>query len=246
MSVNQVFEKLEQLKLTGMVKALEEQLNMTDINSLAFEERLNLLADREIIIRENSRIKKRLAKAKLKINAQIEEIDFRKHRDLDKSFILSLASCEWIRRHQNIIITGATGMGKTFLANALAHKACMEGFSSQYFRFPRLLSELHISRADGTYFNLLKSLGKLDVLIIDDWGLSVLSDTERRDVLEIFEDRFSISSTIITSQMPIEHWHEVIGDNTIADAILDRIVHNAHKINMKSDDHSMRKELHGI
>jgi len=246
MSINQVIEKLEQLKLTGMIKALEEQLNMVDINNLAFEERLNLLADREIITRENSRIKKRLSKAKLKINAQIEEIDFRKHRDLDKSFILSLASCEWIRRHQNIIITGATGMGKTFLANALAHKACMEGFSSQYFRFPRLLSELNISRADGSYFNLLKALGKLDVLIIDDWGLSVLTETERRDVLEIFEDRFSISSTIITSQMPIEHWHEVIGDNTIADAILDRIVHNAHKINMRGDEHSMRKELHGI
>ncbi len=238
--LNQTLEKLNQLRLTGMSKAFEEQLNMPDIKELSFEARLGLLVDREVIVRENKRLTTRLRTARLRQNASIEDVDFKSQRGLDKSVILTLANCEWIKRHQNIIITGPTGIGKSFLACALAHKACREGFTASYQRFSRLLQELSAGKGDGQYLKILEKISKTNVLVIDDWGLSVMTDVQRRDVMEIFDDRYDVCSTIITSQIPISKWHEVIGDPTLADGILDRLLHNAHKINMKGG--SMRKK----
>jgi DNA replication protein DnaC len=169
----------------------------------------------------------------------MEDIDYRAPRGLDKSVMLSLGTCEWILRHRNIIITGPTGVGKTYLACALAHKACRDGLGAFYIRSPKLYYTLSIARADGSYARTLSRLAKVPVLILDDLGLAALNDPERRDLLEVIEDRHGCASTIITSQLPVEHWHEVIGDPTIADALLDRLVHNAHRINLKGQ--SMRK-----
>ena len=241
MLINQTREKLEKLKFTGMLKAFEEQLSLPEVKGLSFEQRLGLMIDREIIERENRRLKRRLRQAKLRDNASIEDIDFRSSRGLDKSVILSLAQCEWIRNHQNVIITGPTGVGKTYLACALAHKSCREGYAALYSRLPRLFEELAVSRGDGRYEKILNKIAKTDVLVLDDWGLSVLKESQRKDFLELVEERYGLRSTIIVAQLPITKWHELINDQTIADAILDRLVHNAHKIQMKGG--SMRKKL---
>ena len=232
-------DKLQRLKFTGMATALAEQMNMPDIEELAFEERLGLLIDREITERENRRLSSRLRRARLKHNAAIEDIDYRHPRGLDKSLIQSLAACQWVKEHLNILITGPTGVGKTWLACALAHKACREGYTAQYLRLPRLLQEMAIAKGDGRYPKLLATLAKTDVLILDDWGLAKLTPDNRRDLLEILEDRHGARSTLATSQVPIEKWHDIIADPTLADAILDRLVHNAYKINLKGG--SMRK-----
>jgi DNA replication protein DnaC len=232
-------DKLHELRFTGMVKALTEQMALPDIDELSFEERLGLLVDREVTEREDRRLTTRLRQAKLKQNACIEDIDFKQPRGLDKSLILDLAQCQWIRKHLNLLITGPTGVGKTWVACALAQKACREGFTSLYLRLPRLLQELPIAKGDGTYTRLMNRLAKVDVLILDDWGLSKLIAEQRRDLLEILEDRHDNRSTIVTSQLPLDQWHHIIGDPTLADAILDRLVHNAYKINLKGE--SMRK-----
>jgi DNA replication protein DnaC len=232
-------DKLQDLRFTGMVKALTEQMALPDIDELSFEERLGLLVDREVTEREDRRLTTRLRQAKLKQNACIEDIDFKQSRGLDKSLILDLAQCQWIKKHLNLLITGPTGVGKTWVACALAQKACREGFTSLYLRLPRLLQELPIAKGDGTYTRLMNRLAKVDVLILDDWGLSKLIAEQRRDLLEILEDRHDIRSTIVTSQLPLDQWHHIIGDPTLADAILDRLVHNAYKINLKGE--SMRK-----
>ncbi len=232
-------DKLHELRFTGMVKALTEQMALPDIGELSFEERLGLLVDREMTEREDRRLTTRLRQAKLKQNACIEDIDFKQPRGLDKSLILDLAQCQWIRKHLNLLITGPTGVGKTWVACALAQKACREGFTSLYLRLPRLLQELPIAKGDGTYTRLMNRLAKVDVLILDDWGLSKLIAEQRRDLLEILEDRHDNRSTIVTSQLPLDQWHHIIGDPTLADAILDRLVHNAYKINLKGE--SMRK-----
>ncbi len=232
-------DKLQELRFTGMVKALTEQMALPDIGELSFEERLGLLVDREMTEREDRRLTTRLRQAKLKQNACIEDIDFKQPRGLDKSLILDLAQCQWIRKHLNLLITGPTGVGKTWVACALAQKACREGFTSLYLRLPRLLQELPIAKGDGTYTRLMNRLAKVDVLILDDWGLSKLIAEQRRDLLEILEDRHDNRSTIVTSQLPLDQWHHIIGDPTLADAILDRLVHNAYKINLKGE--SMRK-----
>jgi DNA replication protein DnaC len=231
--------KLQDLRFTGMAKALTEQMALPDIDELSFEERLGLLVDREMTEREDRRLTTRLRQAKLKQNACIEDIDFKQPRGLDKSLILDLAQCQWIKKHLNLLITGPTGVGKTWIACALAQKACREGFTSLYLRLPRLLQELPIAKGDGTYTRLMNRLAKVDVLIVDDWGLSKLIAEQRRDLLEILEDRHDIRSTIVTSQLPLDQWHHIIGDPTLADAILDRLVHNAYKINLKGE--SMRK-----
>jgi len=232
-------DKLQALRFTGMAKALTEQISLPDIDSLSFEERLGLLVDREVTEREDRRLISRLRQAKLKQSACIEDIDFKHSRGLDKSLMLDLAQCRWIKNHLNILIMGPTGVGKTWIACALAQKACREGHTALYLRLPRLLQELPIAKGDGTYTKLLKRLAKVDVLILDDWGLSQLTMEQRQDLLEILEDRHDNRSTIVTSQLPQDKWHHIIGDPTLADAILDRLVHNAYKINLTGE--SMRK-----
>jgi DNA replication protein DnaC len=233
-------DKLHALKLTGMAAALADQSATPDITDLSFEERLGLLVDREMTERDNRRMTSRLRRARLRHTAILEDIDYRNSRGLDKGLVQSLAGCQWVKEHLNVLITGPTGVGKTWLACALAHKACREGYTAQYVRLTRLLRELTIAKGDGQYSKLLTSLAKVDVLILDDWGLMKLSAENRRDLLEVLEDRHGRRSTIATSQLPIEEWHGVIGDATLADAILDRLVHNAYKINLRGE--SMRKQ----
>lgn len=239
MLTHPTLEKLQTLRLPGMLKALEEQQRMPDIGTLGFEERFALLIDRELTERENRRLGTRLKKAKLRHSCCVEDIDFKASRGLDKSLILSLAACLWIARGLNLLICGPTGVGKSYLACALGHKACLEGYSALYLRLPRLFEELRLAKADGRYGKLMLGYAKTDLLILDDWGLTPMTDPQRRDLLEILEDRYGKCSTIVTSQLPVAAWHEAIGDPTLADAILDRLVHNAHKIELKGD--SLRK-----
>lgn len=227
-------QKLYELRLTGMAQALEEQQEHPKVQELSFEERLGLLVDLEKNLRDNRRLKSRLRSARLRQDACIEDIDYRIPRNLDKGVVLSLAGCDWIRQHENIIITGSTGAGKSFLGCAFGHRACLEGYTTAYWRFSRLLEAMNMARCDGTYNKVLAKLAKTNVLIIDDWGLADIDDTNRRDLLEILEDRYRVRSTVVTSQFPTNKWHEVIGDPTMADSILDRLVHNAHQINLKT------------
>ena len=240
MLIHPMLDKLQTLRFFGMLSALEEQMKMPDIEKLCFDERFGLLIDREMIDRQNRRFKTRLRKAKLRQNACLEDIDFRHPRGLDKSLMLQLASGQWIKEANNLLIIGPTGVGKTYLACALAHKACQLDYSALYFRLPRLLQQLDIAKGDGRYGKLLKSFAKTNLLIIDDWGLKKLIKEQSHDLLEIFEDRHRLRSTLITSQLPVDHWHEIIGNPTLADAILDRLVHNAYRINLKGE--SMRKK----
>jgi DNA replication protein DnaC len=236
----QTFDKLYALKLIGMAEGFKEQLEQPSFRDLSFEERFGMMVERQWSWKENKRLKRLLQDAKLKLQACIEDIDYRTPRAMEKSVILSLASCHWIRNHQNLLICGPTGVGKTFLACAFAQKACREGFRTFYLRSPQLFYQVALARADGTYGTLMKRLAKTPLLVIDDLGLTPLTETERRDLLEVIEDRTESSSTLITSQLPIENWHDHIGDPTIADAILDRLIHNAHRIQLKGG--SMRKK----
>jgi DNA replication protein DnaC len=232
-------DKLHSLKLTGMYQALIEQMNMPDINTLAFEERLGRLVDREMTERDQRRLKTRLQRAKLRLSACIEDLDYCHPRGLDQALMTKLATCQWVHERYNVLITGPTGIGKTWLACALGHQACRQGLGVLYLRLPRFLQELSIAKGDGRYVRLMKALAKTDLLILDDWGLSSLNDENRRDLLELLEDRYDTRATIVTSQFPVEHWYEAIGDPTLADAILDRLVHNAYKLLLKGE--SMRK-----
>jgi len=240
MLIHPTLDKLQVLRLAGMAKAYEEQSQMQDIAELSFDERLGLLVDREITERQNRCLISRLKKAKLRQNACIEDVDFRYPRGLDKSILSQLSSCQWIKDHRNVILTGSTGIGKSYIACALAQNACREGYKSLYMRLPRLFQELGIAKGDGRYNRMLTNLAKTDILVLDDFGLSKLTEEQCRDMLEIMEDRHGLKSTIVTSQLPVKNWHDVMGDPTIADAILDRLVHNAYKIILKGE--SMRKE----
>ena len=232
-------EKLHELRFFGMAKALQEQAQMPQCDALSFEDRFALLVDREATERENTRLQGRLKMAKLRLTATIEDIDYRHPRGLDKALVLSLASCQWIRKHDNCIVIGPTGVGKSYLACALAHKACREGYKTRYIRAPRLFEEFATAKADGRYRKLLAAYARIDLLVIDDWGLATLTQEQRQDLLEIMDDRHDLRSTLIASQIPVEKWHSVIGDPTLGDAILDRLVHNAHKLVLKGD--SLRK-----
>ena len=243
MLTHPTLDKLQALRLTGMAKALEEQLQMTGLEELGFVERLGLLVDREMTDRENRRLKDRLAKARLRQAAAVEDVDLRTPRGLDRSQFLALCSCQWVTQHLNVLITGPTGAGKSFLACALAQKACREGFTALYHRLPRLLAELSTAKADGRYPKLLSSLARTDVLVLDDWGLHPLTDSHRRDLLEILEDRYGNRSTVVTSQLPIAAWHDAIGDATLADAVLDRLVHNAYELQLKGESRRKSKAL---
>ena len=240
MLIQPTLQKLQTLKCFGMIKALEEQMAAAKSADLSFEDRLGLLVDREITERDNRRFQSRLKKAKLKQAACMEDIDYKHHRGLDKSQWMSLSSCEWIRNHHNILITAPTGVGKTYLACALGDQACKTGYSTLYLRVPRLFEEFLLAKGTGRYAKMLASLAKIDLLVLDDWGLATLTEEQRRDFLEIIEDRTYCRSTLITSQVPTDHWHKIIGDPTLADAILDRLVHNAYKMNLKGE--SLRKK----
>ena len=240
MLLHPTLEKLTTLRFTGMIAALDEQMQMNSLDDLGFEERLGILLDREIAVRQSRIMNTRLRKAKLRQESCIEDIDFRHPRGMDKSLVMRLAGCEWIKDHNNLIITGPTGVGKTYLACAFAQKACREGFNTLYLRTTKLFEDLSLSKGDGRYLKLLASFAKADLLVLDDYGLDQLSREQRHDLLEILEDRHGLKSTLVTSQLPIDHWHEQIGDPTLADAILDRLVHNAHKIKLNGE--SMRKK----
>jgi DNA replication protein DnaC len=244
MLTHPTLEKLRALRLAGMVAALEEQLNAPDTHDLDFEERLGLLVDREMTMRHNRRLHTRLKQANFHQPAAWEDIDLKSARGLDKAPMLQLAACQWIDQHLNCLICGPTGVGKSYIASALAHKACREGYSARYVRLPRLIQTLHIAKGDGSYPKLLKQLARFDVLVIDDWGIAAVDENTQRDLLEILDDRFNMRSTIVTSQLPLSNWHEYLGQSTLADAILDRLVHNAYKIELRGE--SMRKTRNAL
>lgn len=240
MLIHPTLAKLEALRLFGMLRALNDQLQTPECASLSFEERLGLLVDREATDRESRRAAVRLKQARLRQAAAPEDVDFRHPRGLDRAQFLALCSCQWIRKRDNLLITGPTGVGKTYLACALAQKACREGCSVQYVRTSRLLGELAVGHADGTYPRRLAALARLDLLVLDDWGLAPLTGDQRRDLLELLDDRYDRRSTLVAAQLPVEHWHDYLADPTLADAILDRLVHNAHKLSLQGE--SLRKQ----
>jgi DNA replication protein DnaC len=234
-------DKLHALKLSAMAQAWQDQQQNAELAALSFDERLGLLVEAEWLARENKRLARALQEAKLKLpQACLEAIDYPARRELDKALIRQLATCRWVAEHQQVLITGATGTGKSFLACALAHQACRRGYRATYRRASRLFDELRLARADGTYIRLLGRLARLDVLVLDDWGLAPPQEPERRDLLELLEDRYGTRSTIVTSQVPVAQWHDHIGDPTVADAICDRLLHNAHRIVLQGP--SRRKE----
>ncbi len=233
-------EKLLAMRLPGMVEALRAQQEDSAVQQLSFVERLSLLVDHQWNWRQNQALARRMKAAKLRMNACVEDIDYRATRGLDKSAVRALTQdSAWVRHHENIFVLGPTGVGKSFVACALAQKACRDGYASFYTRAAALFRDLAIARADGSFRSLLARLSRVDVLVVDDWAMAPLNETERRDFWEICEDRYQARSLILTSQMPVARWHEQIGDPTVADGILDRIVHNAHRIEMRGD--SMRK-----
>ena len=244
MLTQNTLDALRQLKLTGMCDALEQQRAQPDTHDLAFEERLALLIDREVLHRENRRLERLLKAARLRVSACVEDIDYRHPRGLERSRMAGLASCDWIRQSLNLCITGPTGCGKTWLACALGNQACRQGLSVRYLRGPRLFEQLRIAHGDGSYARLMNQLLKTDLLILDDWGLEALKPAHRNDLMEIMDDRHGTHSTMIISQLPTDQWYAAIGDNTLADAILDRLMHNAHRWALKGE--SMRKRLQEI
>ncbi len=233
MLTQQTLDLLHTLRLTGMAEALEEQRGRPDVAGLAFEERFALLLEREQAARQNRRLTRLLQLARFRLAACMEDVNFRAARGLDRALVMRLASGAWIRQPATLLITGPTGTGKTFLACALGHAACRQGHTVRYVRLPRLLGEeLVRARGDGSYGKLLQTLAKTELLILDDWGLAPLGDRERRDLLEVLEDRSGRRATLVTSQVPVDLWHDLVGDPTFGDAILDRLVHQAHRITL--------------
>jgi DNA replication protein DnaC len=236
----QIIVRLRQLKLAGMANAFERQNEQPGTyDNLSFSERLQLLIESESNERDNRKQQRLLKAARFKIAASAKEIDYQHKRNLKRELMASLLQCDWLNKSQNLLLTGPCGSGKTYLACALGHEACMKGKSVKYFRLSRLLLALSQSKADGSYSKMLNQLAKLDCLILDDWGLEPLEAPQRNDLMEIMDDRHGSGSTMILSQLPTTQWYQLIGDNTLADAILDRVMHNAHRIKLKGE--SMRK-----
>ncbi len=224
-------EKLRAMRLGAFADAWQEQQKNSEIASLVFDERLAMLVDAEWLDRWNKRLARNLREAKLRLHdACVEEIEYAANRKLDKAVIRGLMSCDWVRENQNVVITGKTGTGKSYLACALAQQACRKGYRAFYRRVPRLFEEILLARAEGSYPRWLAKLARVDILILDDWGLAPLREGDRLDLLEIMEDRYGNRSTILTSQLPVSKWHDQVGDPTIADAFCDRLLHNAHRI----------------
>jgi DNA replication protein DnaC len=237
-------EKLEALKLGGILQALEQQEREESARELSFLDRLALLVDQQWTWRQNQILARRLRASRLKGSPCVENIDYRAERGLNRSVIRGLAQeSSWVKNHEQIFIIGPTGVGKSYIASALAQKACRDGYSVYYTRAAALFRDLHLARADGSLKRLLRRLNRIDVLLIDDWAMAPMSEAERRDFWEIAEDRYQARSMLLTSQLPVSRWHEQIGEPTLADAILDRLVHNAHRIEMRGD--SLRKKIHG-
>jgi DNA replication protein DnaC len=236
----ETIQKLIDMKLHAMAAMLREMATSPTDDDLSIEERVGMLVDREWGARENKRLERLLKDARVPAGVCVEDLACDPARGVDKAFARSLASCQWVRAKQNVIVLGATGIGKTFLGGALAQAACRQGFRAPCIRTPRLLQRLAVARAEGTYSNELARLAKVTVLVLDDFLLAPMSDVERRDVLEVLEDRYDQSSTVITSQLPTKSWHQAIGDATMADAICDRLVHNAHVVALRGG--SMRKK----
>ena len=233
MLTQQTLDKMNAMKLVGMVDAFQQQLRAGEHARLSFEERLGLLIDGEWSAREQRKLTRRLRVAKLRYAASLEDVNFKHPRALDRQQVLSLGSCDWIQNRHNLVITGPTGIGKSYLACAFVERACRRGFSASYLRLPRLLQQLAVARGDGSYERVLARLAKLELLAIDDWLLAPPRDGERRDLIEVIEDRSERASTLIASQLPAKNWHAVIGDPNLADSICDRLLHNAHRIELK-------------
>jgi DNA replication protein DnaC len=240
MLLHPTLEKLRALKLPGMARALEEQQSQRDIGSFTFEERLGLLLDHESTLRDGKVLAARLSRAKLKLAATPEDVDFKAVRGLDKTVFMALMDPSWVTAHRNVLITGPTGVGKTYLACAIANQTCRRGHTALYLRMTRLFPALALAKMDGRYPKMLAQFAKVDVLLLDDWGLAPMTPEARHDLLEIIDDRHGRKSTIVTSQLPTDHWHEAIGDATLADAILDRLVHSAHILKLSGE--SQRKK----
>lgn len=239
--MNNIIDQLKGLKLSGMTQAFSEQLERPPLQDLSFTERFALIVDREVLYRSNRRIANLLRNAKLKQQAMAENINYQHKRNLDKSQFATLLSCEFIHKHHNLLITGPTGCGKSYLACAIGHQACRLGLSVRYIATPRFLEELVIAHADGSYGKFLNQILKIDLVILDDFGLAPnLIPEQRRDFFNLVDDRHQLKSTIITSQLPVKRWHDYIGEPTLADAILDRLLENSHRLELEGD--SLRKE----
>jgi DNA replication protein DnaC len=241
MMLNQpTLDKLQSLKLHGMADAFRAQLETAQSSSLSFEERFAMLVDQQWLWKENRALARRLRSARLKEKGVVEDIDYQHPRGLDRKLMRTLATSEWVRQHQHILLLGPTGTGKTWLACALAQKACRDGFTILHKRAAELFRELAVAHADGSFGRLLIRLSRIDILVLDDFAMAPLKDSERRDFLEICDDRYQRRSLILTSQMPLAHWHEQIGDVSVADSILDRVVHNAYRLELNGE--SLRKK----
>lgn len=243
MLIHPTLDKLRTMKLSGMAQALQDQLELRNADDLPFEERLGLLIDHEVSFRDNKRFTAKLRKAAFRQKAALEDIDYQHPRGLDKALVRTLATGRWLAEHRQLCITGATGVGKTFLTCAFGHQACRQDYTTRYYRLSRLLQELTLAKGDGRYLKLMQSLAKTNLLILDDWGLEPLSGRDRHILLELLDDRYERGSTLIASQLPVESWYEFLGDPTLADAILDRVLHSAYRIELRGESLRKRRRL---